>query len=57
MKKTFEEFKTDVLREVKKRYKLKEVCMDGLHEYYDRDDFEGAVKHAQVETAYWEGDF
>ena len=32
------------------------ICIDGLKEYCDRKDFEGAVEMAIIQTLYWNGD-
>lgn len=45
-----------VIVEAKKRSGYKQICIDGLRYYYNKNDFEGAVQHAIDETIYWDGE-
>ena len=54
-------FRTKVAEEVKRQLGteswLKGVCMDGIEEFINTNDFEGAVSHAYNETFYWDSPY
>jgi hypothetical protein len=57
MFKDYDSFKNAVAKEALKQSKYKAICTDGLKEYFKKQDFDGGVQHAIMETMFWEGDF
>lgn len=52
-----EDFTSRVVREAKLQSGYDSICINGIRTYYQRNDFEGAVRHAIDETIYWDGEF